>query len=283
MKKKKLLSAEPSNYCGFPASLMLKTTQGMMEVKNPVRFGVVPTYRCNSKCPGCNRFLDIWGWPDTDVSLDNLREGYKRTQEAELTICKVRVTGGEPLLHPQYADILPLLSKTWNSWSMAHLSNRQRITIFTNGLLPIPVLANTRDWKHSPLALGKEKLDSFHPMMLSPKDLGMDGVYGWGGRRCWRVSGCGMLFDVFGFSFCIHAPAIGRVIGVDPYSSHPVTDGMQEICEHCPFSLGRKVSLVLLKMMMKKEHDFEYPTATYRAAIKRGKAYTFQKFEEREN
>jgi len=268
---------------GYPNRMLLKTVKGIVEVKNPIRFGIVLTYRCNCACPGCNRFLDFWDWPDSDIDLVDLREGFRRTQEAELTICKVRVSGGEPLLHLQYAEILPLLVETWNSWQEVHRYGRKRITIFTNGSFPIPVPVSTDSWNHRRLPPSKKKQNSFDPMMVSPKDLGMDGMHGWGGRICRRAFGCGMLFDVFGFSFCIHAPAIGRVVGIDPYSSHPTLNGIQEICEHCPYSLGRRASANLLSKIIKKEHDFEYPTATYRAAINRGKVCTFQKFKNREN
>ena len=73
--------------------------------KRTIRFGIALTYNCNMACSGCNRFLDVSPWKDSNITLEGLQEGYERAI-ACVNIEKVRVSGGEPLLHPQFAECI---------------------------------------------------------------------------------------------------------------------------------------------------------------------------------
>jgi Fe-coproporphyrin III synthase len=62
------------------------------------------TERCNSRCVSC----DYWRHGSRDISLGTVRQALPGLRE--LGTQAVLVSGGEPLLHPQWADIAALLS-----------------------------------------------------------------------------------------------------------------------------------------------------------------------------
>jgi len=198
-----------------------------------VRFGIALTYRCNDKCPGCNRYLDIQKWPDSDVTLSGLEEGYRRVVASNIQVEKTRVTGGEPLLHPQFVKAMELIGRTWNK------DYDVRTAVFTNGRIDFPKPTNG-GWRYNSSAK-KGKFDGFRSPTVSPEDVGLgleivNGV----DRDCSVQKGCGRLFDAFGFAPCILSGPIGHLLGIDPYSSQPVLRGNPEICKHCPYSLRSK-------------------------------------------
>jgi len=213
--------------------------------------------------------LDHGRWEDSDITLEDLEEGYRRVVAAKVNFEKVRVTGGEPLYHPQFLECMELIQRTWNSLYPA------RTCVFTNNTLPLPP---TKDWRYR---VSQDKATALQPSGISPADLGLHGRCGTT-KGCHRQTGCGRLFDAYGFSFCIFAGAIGRAIGVDPYYPTPVFRGEEEICKHCPFSLGVKGAFKLFLAV--KAGELKCPTKTYAEGLKKwknGSAPQFAKFKER--
>lgn len=84
---------------------------------------IMLTYRCNLKCPYCfaNEFVNK---TNTDITISNFEKAVDfltRQNETEIGLI-----GGEPLLHPNFHDILQSLI----------LNNKVRgVTIYTNGIL----------------------------------------------------------------------------------------------------------------------------------------------------
>ena len=195
----------------------------MLRRDRPVRFGISLTYRCNATCSGCNRYLDVAAWPGSDLEPEDLELGYQRVMEAGIKIKKVRITGGEPLLHPEFSKCLEMIGRTWNS------RYGGRTVVFTNGLIKLPPV---NGWRYNVSGVGTEKDSHMLFPMVSPADLGRQPDCD-SGRLCRRQHGCGRLFDAFGFSFCILAGPIGRMLGIDPYAGRPVLDMQKDICEHC--------------------------------------------------
>ena len=231
---------------------------------NLQRFSITLTYDCNSSCRYCNRFLDLWKWKNSDILLADIKEGYKRVQQSGIDVAKVRISGGEPILHPRYEDAICLINDTWNTWPREH-SDRQWVTIFTNGIRPSP-LKDGVYWKHRVSGTKEEKSEFFWPTMLSPHDMKLEPKHGFDGVPCLRAKSCGRLFDSSGFSFCVFAPVIGRLLGIDPYKAMPVLDGMFEICRHCIYSVGYRQSLKLLEAA--RLGKIRHPTRTYRKLIR---------------
>jgi len=253
--------------------------RGSVPDTEPIRFGMALTYRCNASCKYCNRFLNYIPWNDTDVSLDDLKLGWEAVQRSGLTVEKVRITGGENLLHPNFEEYMNYINSTWAKHYVGD-GDRPRTVVFTNGILPRVNMPQVRYncWKDT-----KTKIESHTPPMLSPVDLGLKPVAGVG-NYCHRRRACGRLFDCHGFSFCIFAGAIGRVIGVDPYKPYPVLDGIDEICDHCPWSLGTGGAFSIMRDAA--AGNLPHPTKTYAEGlekVKSGEGIKFPKFQERLN
>ncbi len=244
-----------------------------------IRFGMVLTYRCNASCKHCNRFLNEIPWNDTDLTLEDLRLGWEAVQRSGLTVEKVRMTGGENLLHPEFEPCMNYINSTWAKNYVGD-EDKPRTVVFSNGILPRPSLFQVRYNYHKDV---KGKIEAHTPPMISPVDLGLTPKRGTG-RFCPRRRACGRLFDCHGFATCIFAGAIGRVIGVDPYKPYPVLDGIKEICDHCPWSMGVGGGLNLMQDAVAGK--FEYPTKTYAEGlkiVKSGKGIVIPKFQERLN
>lgn len=84
---------------------------------------IVLTYRCNLRCPYCfaNEYVNR---SDRDMSRDELDQAIEFiTREGP---SRMGLIGGEPLLHPQAAEILS---------DIAQNEDITEVTVFTNGLL----------------------------------------------------------------------------------------------------------------------------------------------------
>ncbi len=240
--------------------------------ENLIRFGICLTYKCNLSCPGCNRYLDVAKWQDSDITLEDLEEGHKRVVKAGIKIIKVRVTGGEPLLHPRFEEAMVLIGKTWNK------DYRARTCVFSNGKIKLP---KGRGWRYRTSSKKAKKAEWFRPSRVSPADLGLSVVRGVEGN-CDIQNGCGRLFDAFGFAPCIFSAPIGRLLGIDPYTATPELRGNPEICKHCLYSMGRKSMWKLIVEIRKSDSP---PTKTYQKAIEKAKngskMIEFTRFEDR--
>jgi len=220
--------------------------------REPVRFGIVPTYRCNLKCEMCNRGIDKFPWQPSDLTADDVREAGEMVVAAGIRVNKVRITGGEPTLHHELKEICDITRDVWKV--------ERCTTVLTNG-----TTRNTRPqgiWAR--YKGGDETTVKVHqPFSISPADLGLQGRYGteW---LCEQQKGCGRLFDAFGFSFCVLAGPIGRLLRIDPYSKTPVLKGDERICKHCIFSLPRKQRWKIWGAW--REGKQEAVTKTYRDA-----------------
>lgn len=240
------------------------------------RFGIVLTYDCNLRCQGCNRYLDTMRVPNSEITEDGLREGYGRVRAAGIEVRKARVTGGEPLLHPQAERMLRVIKETWNK------DYGGRTCVFTNGTQPLvrPTDGSRMSWRYRTAPLDS-RAAKFFPPMVSPADVGLEPVLG-GERHCSIQKGCGRLFDAFGFSFCVLAGPLGRMHGIDPYSAHPLMQGWGELCKHCPFSQPARVRARLFGQARAGTLDDGYPTRSYREAVTQGDyLLDIPRFEER--
>ena len=193
-----------------------------------MRYGIAVTYRCNLACKRCNRFLDLSPWSNSDVTVEDVKLAGKLVLQRDEEISRVRLTGGEPTLHPQLREICEVVK---DEWKPTYIS-----VVLTNGSRPRPSLDGTFTRYSWPME-DKESIHRSH--MVSPADLGLEPHLGFG-KPCDIQKGCGRLFDAFGFSFCVLAGGYGRILGVDPYQDKPVIDGQREICQHCMCTLKRR-------------------------------------------
>lgn len=245
-----------------------------MEVKteHPLRFGIVPTYRCNLSCYNCNRHINLFKWQESENSVDLIRRAGEMVRAAGMEVHKVRLTGGEPTLHPDFVEIVQTVRKVWNP--------EQRIVVMTNGTnQPRPSLFRSfARYSHS--SNGPKKAEEHVSYLVSPTDLGMTPELGVS-HDCFIQKGCGRLFDAFGFSFCILAGAMGRFLRIDPYSPTPILRGNPDICRHCVCSLPRPKRWKVWTTVRNKELPSVTPTLAAGIQAFRESPFLFRRFEER--
>ena len=240
--------------------------------ENRVRFQIHLIYKCNLKCKYCNEFMDLLNWDgdETSITLEDLKRGADIIKSKRIQTNKLRIVGGEPTMHMHLKECLELIVKEW-------LGNRKIVS--SNGILPVPNVKGIR-YKYSPIG-GRRKMNHL-PVMISPFDLGIEPKIGFE-DPCGQSRYCGRSFDTYGFSPCPNAGPMGRLFGIDPYHSEPVLLGMREMCQHCIYSVGKKVMHKLMREVI--EGKINYPTKSYKEGLKRqlDKPTFFKKFRERVN
>ena len=237
----------------------------------PIRFRIHLTYRCNLNCEYCVQFVDKLKYDeDTDITIRDLVDSARILKFYNIQISLLRITGGEPTLHPLLKECCEVIANKWES----HLN-----VVFSNGQIPVQKI---KGMHYSISEIGDIKKVNHKPPMISPFDLGIEPVFGFT-IPCTQMNRCGRLFDTYGFSYCASAGSIGRLIGIDPYHSKPVMLGIPEMCQHCPWSLSKSVRVDLAEKV--KEGKIKYPTNTYREGLERqlDDPFFFKKFIDRTN
>ena len=225
---------------------------------NPIAYQLAVTYRCNSACKWCVQHLDVIRWKvDTDLTVEEVRVAARLLKLYGIKIGKLRVTGGEPLVHPNLKELLHAINETWaprSGW----------FRIYSNGKLPVLKGVPGR-FSVVPVTSVK-KTDLFTPFNVSPADLGIEPKHGFV-RPCVQQLYCGRWFDCFGFTSCGVAGVLGAMLGEDTYEPLPVMMGRPSVCQHCLYSLPKRDRhMVTNKVRAGKIPDV---TKTFKRAIER--------------
>ena len=197
---------------------------------NPIAMQIAVTYRCNAACKWCVQHLDVVRWKtDTDVTVEEIRVASRLLKLYGIKIGKLRVTGGEPMLHPNLRELLHTIHETWaprGGW----------FRIYSNGKIP-HLRGVPGRFSVVPLS-SQKKTELFTPFNVSPADLGIEPTFGFT-RQCVQQIYCGRWFDCFGFTSCGVAGVLGAMLGEDTYEPLPVMLGRPSVCQHCLYSLPK--------------------------------------------
>lgn len=217
-----------------------------------VRFDFLMTYFCNASCKDCMRMLDVSDWKQKDfVSVEDIVIASEILAKQGITVDKTRISGGEPLLHPDFDSVYKAIQSYWKP---------KGLLLFSNGTIPYP--KRYRRTKERGL-----DMKEFHtPVLISPVDLGLKPVRGIT-SPCKMMVRCGSGFSPYGFMACGQSGYLGRLLNVDAHSELPVLNSDPDICQHCVFSLGQKDFFAV--ETASKNGTLEYPTKTYREGLKR--------------
>lgn len=199
---------------------------------NPVAYQIAVTYSCNASCKWCVQHLDVikWNHIDSNITEKEIRVAAHFLKLYGIKIGKLRVTGGEPMVHPNLRAILCTINECWaprSGW----------FRIYSNGKLPLIRGAPGR-FSVVPLSSVK-KTDLFTPFNVSPADLGIEPRFGFV-QPCVQQLYCGRWFDCFGFASCGVAGILGVMLGEDCYEPLPVMMGRPSVCQHCLYSLPKR-------------------------------------------
>lgn len=202
------------------------------------------TYRCNLRCPNCNRSCGQAPSKE-EMTVEQIEEFIKNSIDNNVKWKQIRLIGGEPTLHSKFFTILELLliyRSTYNP--------DLHIVVATNGfgdyvkkvLSKIPkdiIIENTyKDFE----------IPTFFPFNIAPKDsiLYKNVDYSNG---CRIIYDCGIGLTPYGYYPCAVAGGIDRIfnfgMGRKEFPSHDdlMIDQLEtfcRLCGHFRFSLPTK-------------------------------------------
>lgn len=229
-----------------------------------VCYHVSVTYRCNQCCGYCFQFYDVLPClgRESDITVEQLRLGAQKLREHDITVLKLRFTGGEPSMHPNLAKLRAVAAEEWKPTGW--------FRVYSNGRL-----GSRKDGVWMTVKSNKRKAHDHLPMMISPSDLNipLDKRVGMNNRPCAMQVKCGRGFDTYGFSACTLAAAIGRLFDIPVHSDDPVLFGCEELCKHCIHSVGNRQAVTIQREAA--TGVFQYPTETFQKAIIKRRALGF--------
>jgi len=184
------------------------------------------TMQCNLACPNCNRLCHIYRDRTEHMSVDQIKRFIEQARMGG-GIKKLKILGGEPLLHPQFVEICNLLTTAASEGVI------QYIKVETNQTLKIPNINPSKLICFKGRKIQKKK---HQPTLWSPQDLGVNSP----GIPCMQVSKCGYSLDKYGYLPCSPAIMISRLFGLDLYRYEFPKEvwGLDELCKHCVFSMS---------------------------------------------
>lgn len=212
------------------------------------------TYRCNQRCRYCDRLRDLVDL-DGDASLEQIDRLCRWIVDEGMHFGRLKLSGGEPLLHPQILEIV-------NRFSQLPRANVHRITLLTNGTTETIRFRDPRvGYWESPLS------EKHHvPVLISPADHLVTGWYGTN-KSCPLTRKCGACWDCYGFTPCPPAGAFGHALGINPYSPTFILRGGSPVCRHCFMSMGREVRAAMLVAVA--AGTIEHPSHLYRIGLEK--------------
>lgn len=200
------------------------------------------TYTCNLKCNNCNRSCSQA--PDNShMTIDQIHKVIRQTKDSRRKFKKIRILGGEPLLHPDIIDIMNLLLEFRESESP-----ETAVEIVTNGygdkvrevinLIPEGIeITNTHKTS--------SYVETFEAFNLAPRDITNFSAEDYT-KACWITRDCGMGLNIYGYYQCAVAAGIDRVLGLDigiknmPMREEEFIEQKQLLCGYCGHFLTRE-------------------------------------------
>lgn len=187
------------------------------------------TLKCNLACPNCNRLCNIYRDRTEHMSIEQIQKLIQQAKDGG-GISKLKLLGGEPLMHPQFIDIYNLLNQAIKDGIIKY------VKVETNKTIPFPKVDPSPNicWK------GRvQKKKKHQPALWSPKDLGVVTPIG----KCQQLSRCGYSLDKYGYLPCSPAIMIARLLNLTHLYKRELPSspwGLDELCQHCVFSMDQE-------------------------------------------
>ncbi len=226
------------------------------------------TLQCNLACHNCNRMCNIYRDRTEHMSVDQIKKFVEQAKNAG-GVKKIKVLGGEPLLHPNFVEIYDVLNSAAKDGVIKH------IKIETNKTLPAPKVEPSKFVSWSGRIQKKKR---HQPMVWSPRDLG----YERGAQpRCPQIGKCGFSLDKYGYLPCSLAIMISRLFGhTDLYRKELPSSpwGLERLCPNCIFSMPpewrKKYSSITIFEQTKEDKE---PSKSYKEAMEKFNVEEFYK------
>jgi hypothetical protein len=161
-----------------------------------------------------------------DISLEQIDDFIININKHPID--KLKVLGGEPLMHPQFVEIFNKL---------ALCKNIGMLKVDTNHILPRPlnlVGAKNLRWMGK-----KQKHKRHYKFLYDPSDYGIKVKVG----GCQQLYKCGMSLSSKGYLPCSQAIAITYLLDLEHLykKDFPLEPwGLEDICPHCPENMSNE-------------------------------------------
>ena len=215
------------------------------------------TRRCNRACPECITHSNLFPWmpqADSDMTIEQIERLIGEVKENR-TVQRIRIMGGEPLVHPQVVEVSRLLHKELlvpgHIQFLDFFSNGDGITQKVLRALP-PMTIKLSRWKHH------------NRMLVAPKDTGQSYRV-----PCKRPSHCGVCLNAYGYWPCAAGGSVAKLFQMHQYVQHKLPTETN--------AFGDLTALCELCQMGAKKHipwtpDCGPPSKSFVEAIERYKA-----------
>lgn len=193
------------------------------------------TYACNLACFNCDRSC-TQAPTGEHMTLEQIDRFVQESMTAGIKWERIRLLGGEPILHPQINEILKLLLGYRHNFSSA-----TAIEVTTNGYgekVRSILQAISSEIQIDNTQKQKNVQPAFNTFNVAPKDLG---AYRSSDFRnaCIISHRCGIGLTPYGYYPCAVAGGIDRIFGWDhgrkslPSDTDSMHDLLEEFCSHC--------------------------------------------------
>lgn len=247
------------------------------------------TYRCNLLCVKCNRHcnLDLPYLKGAEMTMEQLKKFIREVKQKDIHLERIRILGGEPLLHPEIENFVSILF-----YELIVPGNLERIVIITNGviyrrgklndyiknIMLDPYIKRAFKVKMIKFRISHiKKEEEFFWVLASPEDLG----FKW--HQCDQPNVCGTLLNTYGYWPQGVCGAIARLFCLNEYvrDEFPIyfnetwPNLEENVCRYCVFASEE------LQNELNNNKDLESMSASYKEAFERwqnGGGCTFQKY-----
>jgi hypothetical protein len=195
---------------------------------------------CNWSCQACDQFSQFsrWSWIKRGtMTLEQIDHFCQEMVEANAYFGRIRLVGGEPTLHPKFADIVAMLHS--RLVVTGHIGLLEVITNGTGAAKLEPV----KHLIHKVRTSGESAKQAAHTanLVATPASLGYKG------KRCGQPEHCGWSLSYYGFAPCSSAAGIMRLRDLmQPHQlvTLPTQRGtennwpeLQKLCDQCYHAL----------------------------------------------
>lgn len=217
------------------------------------------TLKCNQACLNCNRFCDRIK-QEEHLPVEDVVKFLDQTRHRKIK--RVKVVGGEPLLHPNFMEIFMLLKKAVKRGQI------EKVKVDTNQTVPYPKglwEERTPNIKIGGLYVKRKR----HYPMWHPLDIGY--VTG-ASPNCAMIRRCGFSLDKKGWLPCSSAIMIARLFNLEHlYKEDFPTKvwGLNELCQHCIFAMPETWLKEHAFPIVNTPKEWQKPSNIYREVIKK--------------
>jgi len=157
------------------------------------------TLRCNANCPQCSRHCPVLDYADSDMSMNQIHIFAAQIIELDARVELLSIMGGEPLLHPNFMDVVQFLHERLVPKRVL------RMQVATNDILPLP--SEVLRLPHVRVLRSRPSTKRHRAQFVAPRDTGQETRY------CQVPDTCGIAVNAFGVFPCGAGGAIARLFG----------------------------------------------------------------------